>query len=292
LEAYQAHFARFQSSTVKFSLVEFGVQSGGSINMFKDVLGANCHYYGCDINPKCNNFADPLATITIMDQGDATHWVNFYAKVVNAVDMIVDDGGHQPYQMLTTLQQSFAHINPGGVHLVEDIHGMNGDYKTGFFNPAADFLGAFGGQVAAVHLYPFVLVVQKAGGTYVTPPPTTPATTFNSVEAMVSALPNFLGKVVHLKNPTWPSLLSVVGMKALFDAFYELHGGKVTPHPPNCFEDAIETPECTMYVTNTGMQNMITHVDIFSGHAEVFVAASPPSIYATRKGTEWIPYSG
>jgi len=292
LQAYQTHFARFQTNTVKFSLVEIGVQSGGSIKMFQEVLGPNCHYYGCDINPKCNNFANPLATITIMDQGDANQWTNFYAKVVPMVDMIVDDGGHQPYQMLVTLQQSFAHLNAGGVHLIEDIHGVNGDYMQGLFNPAGDMLGASVSHVAAVHLYPFVMVVQKSGGTYVQPSPTTPAATFDSVEALVGATPQHLGKVLHLKNPAWPSLLTAVGLKSLFLAFYELHGGKVTPHPPNCFEDAIATPDCTMYVTNTALQNLVTSVNIYPGHAEVFVAAAPPSIYATRRGTEWIPYSG
>jgi len=290
LDAYQVHFARFQGSPV--ALVEIGVQSGGSINMFKEVLGANCHYYGCDINPKCNNFADGLATITIMDQGDPAAWVNFYAAVVKTVDIIVDDGGHQPYQMLTTLQSSFAHINPGGVHLVEDIHGMNGDYNAGFFGPAATFLAAHVGQVASVHMYPFVLAVQKAGGSYVAPAPGAAAATFDSVEALVAALPNHLGQALHLKNAAWPTLLSAVGMQALFTAFYEVNGGKVTPQPANCFEDAIKTPECTMYVANTPLQNLVSSVNIYPTHAEIFVAAAPPSIHATRKGTEWIPYSG
>jgi hypothetical protein len=290
LEAYQVHFARFQNS--KVALVEIGVQSGGSIKMFTDVLGGSCHYYGCDINPKCNNFASQLATITIMDQGDPQQWVNFYSKVVNMVVIIVDDGGHQPFQMLITLQQSFTHVNPGGVHLVEDIHGTNGDYNAGFFSPAADFLGAVSDQVASVHLYPFVLVVQKIGGTYVAPAPTTAAATYNTLESLFTALPNHRGSVVHLKNEAWPSFLSAAGMKAAFGAFYELHEGKVQPYPAHCFEDAVQFPECTMYVANTGMNALVTRVDIFAGHAEITVAADPPKIYASRKGTEWIPYSG
>eukprot|EP00746_Dinoflagellata_sp_MGD_P003445 gnl/MRDRNA2_/MRDRNA2_106702_c0_seq1.p1 gnl/MRDRNA2_/MRDRNA2_106702_c0~~gnl/MRDRNA2_/MRDRNA2_106702_c0_seq1.p1 ORF type:complete len:353 (+),score=74.02 gnl/MRDRNA2_/MRDRNA2_106702_c0_seq1:61-1119(+) len=289
LEAYQLHFARFQNS--KVALVEIGVQSGGSIKMFTDVLGANCHYYGCDINPKCTNFANQVATITIMDQGNAQQWVNFYSTVVSAVDIIVDDGGHQPYQMLITLQQSFAHVNPGGVHLVEDIHGMNGDYNAGFFSPAADFLGALSGQVASVHLYPFILVVQKAGGTYVAPAPATAAATYSTLESLFTALPNHRGSVVHLKNDAWPPLLSADGMKAVFAAFYDLHGGKVQPYPPQCFDDAVKYPECTMYVANTALNSLVSKVDIFMGHAEITVAPEAPKIYASRKGTEWIPYS-
>lgn len=297
LEAYQTHFARFQSSAASFSLMEIGVQSGGSINMFKTVLGPNCHYYGVDINPKCQNFAEPLAnpsptTITIMDQGNANHWANFYATVVSTVDLIVDDGGHQPYQMLTTLQQSFAHTNPGGVHLIEDICGMNGDYLTGLFNPAAELLGSASGQVAAVHLYPFIFVVQKAGGTYVNPPPGPAAAVFNSVETLIASLPQYLGKIVHLKNAAWPSLLSTSGLKSLFSTFYDLHTGQVHTSPDNCFSDAIATPECTLWVENSALQKLVTHVSIFPAHAEVSIAAQPPLLHATRKGTEWIPYSG
>jgi len=292
LEAYQTHFERYQTEATKFSIIEIGVQSGGSIDMFKAVLGANCHYYGCDINPKCTNFADAAATITIMDQGDANHWLNFYATVVPTVDMIVDDGGHQPHQMLTTLQQSFAHINPGGVHLVEDIHGQNGDYDTNFFGPAGDFLGAYIEEVGSVHLYPFVLVVQKVGGSYVRPAAIAPAATFDTVEGLVAAMPSHLGKVLQLKNTAWPPLTGALGLKALFTAFYELHGGQVTPYPANCFDDTVSTPDCTMYVSNTALQSLVTKVDIFNDYCQVFVAAAPPQILATRKGTDWIPYEG
>jgi len=290
LEAYQIHFGHFAGAPV--SLLEIGVQSGGSIDMYKAVLGQQCHYYGVDINPKCQQFADATTTISIGDQGNAAHWTNFFATVVGQVDVIIDDGGHKAFQMLTTLQQGFPHVKPGGVHLIEDIHGQNENYLPGMFNPAADFIQAQGQQVASVHIYPFVLVVQKAGGSYTGPAPVPASTTVETFEQVWAALAHNRGNVIRLKTSAWPSLLSAPALKSFFSNFYELHTGSVTPSPPGCFSDGDKFPECTMHVTNTQLQSWVSAVDIFPGYAQIHVAAAVPAIFAARKGTQWIPYSG
>ena len=43
-QAYQAHFAAWADHPLK--LVEIGVQSGGSLDMWHSCLGPECHVYG------------------------------------------------------------------------------------------------------------------------------------------------------------------------------------------------------------------------------------------------------
>jgi hypothetical protein len=288
LVAYQRFMSRYTGQPV--SLLEIGVQSGGSIDMYKAVLGAGCHYYCMDINPKCSSYQDATTTIAILDQGDAAQWTHFFTNVVGNVDVLVDDGGHQAFQMTTTMTSAFPHVNAGGVHLIEDIHGQNGDYLTGMFNPVATFLAGQGAAVASVHIYPFVLVVQKSGGTYAPPPKTAAAATFADIATMIAALPSHLGQVVELANPAWGSHHTGDALMNMFKTFYDLHQGAVTPVPAGCFSDAVKFPQCTMQVQNNHLQSLVSAVDIYPTYTQVHVAAAPPGIFASRKGTVWIPY--
>merc|ERR1719331_1578705 len=79
LDAYQRHFAPMANQP-GLALGEVGVQSGGSILMWKAVLGAQLKFYGFDINKNCMQFADATTVITIGDQGDVKMWNSFFAK--------------------------------------------------------------------------------------------------------------------------------------------------------------------------------------------------------------------
>merc|ERR550532_3306564 len=48
--AYQRHLGKFIGREVH--VVEIGIQSGGSLDMWKSVFGAGAHVYGCDIDPQ------------------------------------------------------------------------------------------------------------------------------------------------------------------------------------------------------------------------------------------------
>ena len=39
------------------------------------------------------------------------------------IDILIDDGGHEPEQQRVTLEEMLPHLSPGGVYLCEDIHG-------------------------------------------------------------------------------------------------------------------------------------------------------------------------
>lgn len=294
LQLYQRHFAMLANRPLR--LLEIGVQSGGSINLFKAVLGSQCHYYGMDINTNCRQFQDATTTIYIGDQASIPAWTHFFSNFTARLDIVIDDGGHQAHQMLTTLQQVLPHLSPGGILATEDIHGVNDDYLSKFFLPAADFLGQNAANLLSVHIYPFVLLAQKIGGTpyyhsEVYHSIAAPVQIVQTFEELSAAMPLHLGKTVALQNPAWPLLFTAPILRALFTHFYDLHGGTVTEQPPHCHDDSTSA-NCTMIASNTAMQNLIEGVHIYPKFVLVEVAASMPSIFAKRKGTVWIPYAG
>merc|ERR1719181_1918998 len=90
-------------------------------------------------------------------------WTNFFTTKTPKLDILIDDGGHEPNQMLVTLHQAFQKTRPGGFTCIEDIHGSR--YIEEFFTPAATYLASEAKlkTVASVHVYPYLLIAQRAG---------------------------------------------------------------------------------------------------------------------------------
>jgi len=288
LDAYQRHFAPMAGQP-ELSLGEVGVQSGGSILMWKAVLGAALKFYGFDINPKCTQFADSTSVITIGDQGDVNMWNKFFTSTRKSLDILVDDGSHQPHHMGITLHTVFPNINPGGFVAIEDIHGRH--YVQSFFTPTAQSISAWHAQnlVASVHVYPFMLVVHKSGGMQhsLNLPPV--ALTIDSFAALYPLLTTMPGKVVAIQNAAWGSFLSQATLTNLFAELGPLHDASTWANPPGCLTTA--DPVCTNTVRNSNYQQHVIGVHIFPTQALVEIAATPPVIHATRKGNVWINYA-
>merc|ERR1719265_285385 len=132
------------------------------MQMWHTVLGQSAVLHGLDINPMCSEFVDAKTSITIGDQENPEMWSSFFAHVSSTLDFLVDDGGHFPKQMLQTIYSVFPRLNSNGVIAIEDIHG--GHYMESFFRPAATYFGGSSKDVASLHLYPYLMVVQKANG--------------------------------------------------------------------------------------------------------------------------------
>lgn len=286
LDAYQRHFARMVGTPVAVS--EVGVQSGGSILMWKAVLGEQIKFYGLDINPGCNKFKDATTSITIGDQADPNMWKKFYASVVNKLDILVDDGGHTPTQMLVTLQETFPHINAGGFVAIEDIHGRQ--YVQTFFHPAAQAISAWhtAGQVSSVHVYPFLLLVHKAGGAHPALDLPVASKTVADFQAFYAILDSVPGQYIAIENPSWGSFLSAAALTNIFTELAPLHDYALTDNPPGCATSTAAV--CTNTITTSNYQAKVVGVHIFANRMVMEVAAKPMVIDAVRKGTEWLPY--
>ena len=53
-DIYHNHLSRFIGREI--SIVEIGVQSGGSLRMWRHYFGPNCRIFGIDVDPNCKAF--------------------------------------------------------------------------------------------------------------------------------------------------------------------------------------------------------------------------------------------
>jgi len=58
-------------------------------------------------------------------------------KELPRFDIIIDDGGHQMNQQITSFEELFDHLNPGAIYLCEDTHSsyMKQQFSSGHLKP-------------------------------------------------------------------------------------------------------------------------------------------------------------
>ena len=137
-DLYHRHLARFVGRQPH--VMEIGVYSGGSLDMWRAYFGAGCRIYGVDLQPACKVYEREDTRIFIGDQGDRAFWRSLQLP---ALDVLIDDGGHRPEQQIATLEEMLPRLRPGGVFLCEDIHGMHnrfGAYLEGLLKDLNAFL--------------------------------------------------------------------------------------------------------------------------------------------------------
>ncbi len=71
-EAYERHFARFRGQEIH--ILEIGIYSGGSLEMWQTYFGSRCKIYGVDIEPRCNAYQSESVRVFIGDQADRNFW--------------------------------------------------------------------------------------------------------------------------------------------------------------------------------------------------------------------------
>ena len=177
-DIYDRHFSRFRGTDV--CVLEIGIFSGGSLEMWKDYFGPKARIYGVDIEPNCKAYEDNAVKVFIGDQADRGFWQRFRREVPR-VDIVIDDGGHESEQQIVSLEEMLPHLEPGGVYLCEDLHlprnrfagyaygfasNLNGSqrWERNLDTPARRTVSGatkFQSAVHSVHLYPFVVVIEK-----------------------------------------------------------------------------------------------------------------------------------
>ena len=163
---YQRHFEKFINKQVK--ILEIGIYSGGSLNMWKRYFGKDCHIIGVDIEIECEAYESEDVTVFIGDQEDPAFWDDFVRRVPE-IDILIDDGGHTAEQQMVTLEKMLPHIRPGGVYLCEDVHGISNrftEFAAGLVRASNSFATPndptpFQADINSIHFYPFVVVIEK-----------------------------------------------------------------------------------------------------------------------------------
>lgn len=177
-EVYHRHFSRFRDREVH--MLEIGIYSGGSLEMWREYFGPQARLYGVDIEPACKAYEGGPVKVLIGDQADRNFWQRFRQQVPT-LDIVIDDGGHRTEQQIASFEELLPHLRPGGVYLCEDVHvafNTFASYVHGVAHKLNDFAQgesnpdnqerrlvckatAFQSAVQSIHLYPFVTVVER-----------------------------------------------------------------------------------------------------------------------------------
>ncbi len=178
-DIYERHFAKFRNKPL--NILEIGIYSGGSLDMWREYFGPECMIYGVDVQPDCTVYERAGVKVFIGDQSKADFWREF-KTATPMMDIIIDDGSHKPTHQITTLEALLPHLNPGGVYLCEDVHGypesafaMHVHSMAHRLNEHSGFLKnkddddrrlvkpttQFQSDIAGIHLYPYVVLIEK-----------------------------------------------------------------------------------------------------------------------------------
>jgi hypothetical protein len=164
-EIYHKHFLRLLHKPA--TILEIGVYSGGSLEMWKSCLAPGSRIIGVDIEQACKAYEETGTEIFIGDQADRSFWAEVKGQIGN-IDIIIDDGGHKTRQQQITLEELLPVLNPGGVYLCEDIQGEHNEFFS-FITGMASGMNCFppGHSNSAMqlsysfHLYPYAAVIEK-----------------------------------------------------------------------------------------------------------------------------------
>jgi hypothetical protein len=172
-DIYERHLSKFVGREV--NVVEIGIYSGGSLDMWRDWLGPRCRIHGVDIAEECRAYEGDQVSITIGDQADPRFWREFLQAHSAPIDIVIDDGGHQVDQQIATLEALLPHLTRGGVYICEDIAGVHNPLH-GYLAGLGRNLDAWDGTsrwesrtipssfqraVASIHRYPYLLVIER-----------------------------------------------------------------------------------------------------------------------------------
>lgn len=176
-EIYNRHFGRFRDRTVR--VLEIGIYSGGSLEMWKHYFGPRCQVYGVDTEPACKAYENDSTKVFIGNQGDRNFWKRFKEEVP-VLDIVIDDGSHIAEHQIITFEELFPYLQPSGVFLCEDVCGTLNTFASYLYGFAHDLNAAditqnsadserhlvspttaLQSAVSSIHLYPWIAAVEK-----------------------------------------------------------------------------------------------------------------------------------
>ncbi|MBI4858920.1 MAG: class I SAM-dependent methyltransferase [Candidatus Riflebacteria bacterium] len=170
LDVYHRHLRKFVGKEVH--VLEVGIHSGGSLEMWRDYFGPKCHLYGVDIEPACACYENDHTKVFVGSQADRGLWQTIRQRVP-ALDVLIDDGGHETEQQIVTIEEMLPHLRLGGVYVCEDIHGEYNGFSAYVQGLVANLHAMLSGYepdvkpapiqsyIGSVHIYPYLTVVEK-----------------------------------------------------------------------------------------------------------------------------------
>lgn len=166
----------------RLTLLEIGVYKSASLRVWSAYLThPGTRVVGVDLDPACQEYASQRIHIETGDQADPV-FLQKVAERNGPFDVVIDDGGHQSRQHRASLDALFPQLQPGGLYAIEDLHTMRlakygplpgtpGLVNTldlilalagvGLGYPPSPELPAWAREVRAVHVYPYMAILEK-----------------------------------------------------------------------------------------------------------------------------------
>jgi hypothetical protein len=110
------------------SLLEIGVQNGGSLETWSTYFNNANLLIGCDIDPKCGElvYNDPRVKVVVGDANSA-QTIHAIRELSSYFDVIIDDGSHQSVDIINSFINYFPILKSGGLYIIEDSHTLYSD---------------------------------------------------------------------------------------------------------------------------------------------------------------------
>ena len=122
LDVYDAALSPWRSQPV--TLVEIGVQNGGSLELWAKYFAAGRRFVGCDVDPKVATlrFDDPRIATVVAPVNTAAAAREIVARAGAPIDIFIDDGSHLSSDIVMAFRNYFPLVRAGGIYIAEDLH--------------------------------------------------------------------------------------------------------------------------------------------------------------------------
>lgn len=119
-DIYERCFNRHRVKSAPMYL-EIGCQRGGSLETARRYFGDQAKIYGIDVDPKCHalNAMPFIDKVFIGSQADP-QFLDAVARETGALDIVVNDGSHESFDMVVSFLVLFPHLANHGTYLIED----------------------------------------------------------------------------------------------------------------------------------------------------------------------------
>ncbi|MEA5440934.1 class I SAM-dependent methyltransferase [Cyanobium gracile] len=115
---YDQHFRHWRGKPI--TILEIGIGSGGSLQLWKRYFGRSCSIIGVDVLAHNRRHAGSGIIVEIGSQDDAA-FLEQVALKHGPFDIVIDDGSHIHSHQKTTFDTLFPHLKDGGIYACEDL---------------------------------------------------------------------------------------------------------------------------------------------------------------------------
>lgn len=119
LAVYETELGAFRGRPI--SLLEVGIQNGGSMQVWAKYFDSSSTLVGFDIDERIGALSHAENVELCVVDATVADEVNV-SLGERSFDVIIDDGSHHSADVLATFRLLFPRLNPGGRYFIEDLH--------------------------------------------------------------------------------------------------------------------------------------------------------------------------